>query len=360
MKSSTNFRRQIVRQSLSLISAIVLALVIGLLMLAMDGFTPAEVLKGAYAGTFSSDFRFANMISRLIIICLVALAAAVPFKAGIWNIGGDGQLAIGAFFAAFVGFSLSGLPKIIHLTLAISAGMLGGAFWASIPTYLRFKFKANEIVTTIMMNYLASLITAYLVNYPFRAPGSSNAETPVIAESATLMSMVPLSNLNTGLYLSIAAFLIILFLDRKTIWGYEWRILGANEEFGRCGGISDTRMRFLSMCIGGALAGLAGSILVLGAYHKFILGMGGTVGLNGVLIALIAANSPELILFVSMIFAFLQSSAVGMQAKLGVAIELSDILQSVIILMVITRSKIWAVISKIFPHRDKGDYDSNN
>ena len=357
MKTIKKSQKQVFRQSFSLISAILLALAIGLLLLAVDGFSPAEVIKGAYDGTLSSNFRFANMIARLVIIVLAALAAAIPFKAGIWNIGGDGQLVIGAFCAAFAGLSVTGMPKVLHISIAIGAGMLGGAFWAAIPTFLRFKFNANEIVTTIMMNYLAVQLTSYLVNYPFRAPGSSNAETVVVADSATLKTLVPLSNLNAGIYIAVAVFLVVLFIDRKTIWGYEWRILGANDEFGRCGGVRDTRMRFLAMCIGGALAGLAGAILVLGAYHKFILGMGGSIGFNGVLIALIAANNPVLIVFISLIFAFLQSGSVGLEAKLGVATEISDILQSVIILLVITRNKLWSLITKVF-HRKKDHYDS--
>ncbi|MHB8857281.1 MAG: ABC transporter permease [Bellilinea sp.] len=350
MKSTGSVRRQILQHTLSFFSAILAALILGLLLLWLDGKTPRDVLNSAFTSTFASNFRFANMVSRLLTIVLVALASAIPFKAGIWNIGADGQLAIGGFSAALIGFSLTGLAPAIHIPLAILAGMLGGAIWAAIPALLRLRFRANEIVTTIMMNYLALLLTGYLVNYPFRAAGSANAETPLVQDSAILTRMVPLSNLSTGLFLAIIAFLVIYFLDRKTTWGYEWRVLGANEEFGRYGGVSDKKMRFLAMCLGGALAGLAGSILVLGVYHKFILGMGGSVGFTGILIALIAANSPALILVVSMIFAILQSSMVGMESKIGVATEFSDIVQSLIILMVITRSKLWSTISKIRPH----------
>jgi simple sugar transport system permease protein len=292
------------------------------------------------------------MLSRLLVIILVALAAGVPFKAGIWNIGGDGQLAVGGFCTALVGIYLTGLPPVVHVALAVLAGMLCGALWAAIPAFLRLKFKANEIVTTIMMNYLATLLTGYLVNYPFRAPGSSNAETALVQDPAMLARMVPLSNLSTGIFLALAAFLIIWFIDWKTRWGYEWRMLGANEEFARYGGVKDKLMRFLAMLIGGALAGLAGAIMVLGMYHKYMLNMGGGVGFNGVLIALIAANSPFLILIVSIIFALLQSGMVGLESKLGVATEFSNILQSVIILLVITRAKVWAPIAKFLNHRE--------
>ena len=352
MKASTSIRKQVFQQTLSLVTAIFAAILIGLLLLSIDGFSPIAILNSSYSSSFSSSYRFANTIARLITIVLVALAAAVPFKAGIWNIGGDGQLTIGAFASALVGFSFNGLPPVLHITLAVLAGMVCGALWALIPAYLRLKFRANEIVTCIMMNYLALLVTEYLVNYPFHAPGSANAETVLVKASATLSQLVPMSNLNAGIFLAIGAFIVIYFLDRYTTWGYEWRVLGANEEFARYGGVNDNRMRGFAMAIGGALAGLAGSILVLGVYHKFVANIGSGIGFTGVLIALIAANSPILILFVAMIFSILQSSAVGMQSKLGVAVEFNDIIQSIIILMVITRSKFWSVITKFISHRN--------
>ena len=291
--------------------AVLLALLLGVLLLRVDGFSPGEVLSAAEWGIASSDYRMANTIARMTIIVLAALAAAVPFSAGVWNIGGDGQLVMGAFAAAFVGFTITGVPIWVHLPLAILAAMLGGAAWAAIPALLRLKFDANEIVTTIMMNYLAVLFTDYLVNYPFREPGSPSAQTVLMPESATLPKLVSMSNLNAGLFLIIAAFLVIVFLIRGTVWGYEWRVLGSNEHFGRYGGVKDDRMRFLSMCVGGALAGLAGGILVLGVYHRFLINISGGVGFNGVLIALIAANSPILVMVISAIFALVQSGRGG-------------------------------------------------
>jgi len=347
MSASSRIRRGALRQALSFASAIGLALVMGLVMLALDGFAPGDVASSVFSSTFASDFRFANMVSRLVVIVLVALAAAVPFKAGIWNIGGDGQMTVGGFVAAVVGFYVTGLPPVVHIGLAVAAGMVGGALWASIPAFLRLKYKANEIVTTIMMNYLATLLVGYLVNYPFRAPGSANAETSLIQGTAVLTRLVTLSNLSAGIYLALAAFLAICVVDWMTSWGYEWKVLGANDEFARYGGVRETKMRFLAMAIGGGLAGLAGSIQVLGMYYKYTLGMGGGVGFTGVLIALIASNSPIVILIVSMIFAFLVSGTVGLEARLGLATEFSSILQSVIILVVITRSRLWGAISAL-------------
>lgn len=351
MINTHKLRNTILQQGLAFISVILLAFVLGLVMLALDGFAWRDVITSVFSSTFATNFRFANMLSRLILITLVALAAAVPFKAGIWNIGGDGQLTVGGFFTALVGVYVTGLPPVLHISLAVLAGLVGGALWAAIPAWLRLKYKANEIVTTIMMNYVATLLVGYMVNYPFRDPGAGQAETSLIQPTAILTRLVPLSNLSSGIYLALVAFLIICFLDWKTSWGYEWKLLGANEEFARYGGVKDNHMRFLAMIIGGALAGLAGAICVLGMFYKYTYGMGGGIGFTGVLIALIAANSPILILIVSSIFAFLSSGVVGLEARLGVATEFSSILQSVIILLVITRAKLSSSITNIFKSR---------
>ncbi len=351
MKATNDSRKQALQQTLSVLSSIAVALLLGFILLALDGHTPNEVLSGAYSSTFSTDYRLANLTARLITIVLVALAAAIPFKTGIWNIGGDGQLLVGAFASALVGIYVSGVPAVLHLTLAIAAAFLGGALWAAIPGFIRLKYNANEIVTTIMMNYLAALFTGYLVNYPFHAPGSANSETPEILGTAVLSRLVPMSNLSIGLYITIIVFILIYFIEKKTAWGFEWRVIGANEEFSRYGGVNNKKMQFISMCMGGALAGLAGSILVLGNYHKFIAGLGGGVGFTGVLIAIIASNKPILILIIAAIFAILRNSIIGMESKLGIAVEFSDIIQAVIILMVITRTKLWSAVTKIFSHR---------
>ncbi len=351
MDEKKNIRREIFQQSFGFIAAILVAILFGLAILLLDGSNIADIFTSAVSSTFSSTFRFANMISRLVLIVLVALAAAIPFKAGIWNIGGDGQLLVGALCSALAGVYITGLPPVLHILLCVLAGMAGGALWALVPALLRLKYNANEIVTTIMMNYLATLFTNYMVNYPFRAAGASNAETELIQKSAYLQQLVPLSNLSAGLFIAAAVFLVIWFLDAKTSWGYEWKVLGANEEFARYGGVRDQQKRLLAMLIGGALAGLAGTILVLGVNHKFLSGLGGGIGFTGVLIAIIATNSPILILVVSAIFAFIQSSMIGLEAKLGIAPEFNDILQSVIILVVIIRSRIGSTLSKLFIHR---------
>lgn len=327
-----------------------LVLLLAFSILLFQGHSPADVLSAVYSGTLASDFRIANTLNRLALMTLVGLTAAVPFSAGIWNVGGEGQITIGAFAAALVGFSLSGLAAQIHVTLAILAAMLAGAVWAAIPAVLKLRFHANEIVTTIMMNYIAIQLTDYLANYPFRAPNSPSAETPRVLETAQFAKLISLSNLNTGIFAAIIIFIFIYYLVRKSALGYEWRTLGKNPLFARYGGIQSAQRQFLAMCVGGALAGLVGSILVLGIQRRFIVGIAGGLGFTGALIALVAVNSVLVVLVIAAGFALIQSSVLGMEGRLGVAVELSDILQSIIILLIIAREAIWSWFTRLVVH----------
>lgn len=345
--------RQFVRNS----AVILVAAFAMFAVLALEGHSPGEVLSSAYSSSLASDFRAASTLNRLVLLSLIGLAAAVPFSAGIWNVGGEGQITVGAFAAAIVGLNFDGTPPLLHVSLAIAAGMAAGALWAAIPAVLRLRYNANEIVTTIMMNYIGVLLTEYLANYPFRAAGSASAETERILPSAQLKTLVPLSNLNEGVFVAAAVFLAVTYLMRKSVMGYEWRILGTNDAFAEYGGIRSNRRRFWAMCIGGALAGLVGCILVLGMQRRFIVGIGGGLGFTGALIALIAANSAIVVLGIAVIFALVQSGAVGMEGKLGVPVEVSDVLQSTIILLLIARDAVWRAIERLLVIKRKNPSD---
>ncbi len=345
-----SLRTQIWKTSISFVSAIGAALMVGIGILLSQGFQLSEILQSIYSGTIARDYRIASTISQTTMLALIGLACAIPFRAGMWNVGGEGQITIGAFVAAYIGFSINGLPFYIHLPLAVLGAMLGGLLWALIPALLKVRFRANEILTTIMMNYVALYLTDYFANYPFRAPNSPSAETPRILETAKMDTLVSLSTLNSGIFLVIPLILLVYFMIHRSRLGYEWEVIGINPHFARYGGLRIARMQVLSMMIGGALAGLLGSILVLGIQRRFIVGISGGLGFTGALMALIAFNSVPIVLLIAFIFAFIQSGMVGLQARLGVPIELSDILQSLMILLINTRQ----AIMKIFISRWDG------
>lgn len=347
-----NFSHRLqLRQSVLMTLTILLALGLGLLVLALDGFAPDSVIRAGYQGIFGSSQRAANALARITIIALLGLTAAVPFSAGIWNIGGEGQLVIGAICAALIGLIFGYLPAGTGIVLSVLAAIAGGALWAAIPAVLKLKFRADEIVTTIMFNYLALLFTEYLANYPFRAPGSSSAETVVLSENAQLPGLVPLSMLSAGAIVAACAIVVIYILMKRAYIGYEWRVAGSNLSFARYGGVRVPRVQFASMLVGGGLAGLAGGILVLGVHHRFVLNIAGGMAFTGVLIAIIAANSPILVVALAGLFGLLLNATLGMESRIGVPVELSDVVSSTIIILILAREPIGSLFSRVFSRR---------
>lgn len=344
-------QRPRLRQGILMSLTILLALGLALLVLALDDYAPKSVILAGYRGIFGSTQRTANALARIIIIALLGLTAAVPFSAGIWNIGGEGQLVIGAMAAAFIGVKLGHLPAGMGIVLSVLASIAGGALWAAIPAALKLKFRADEIVTTIMFNYLALLFTEYLANYPLRAPGASSAETVGLAESAQLPSLVPLSMLSMGAFIAASAIILIYYLMKRAYIGYEWRVVGSNLPFARYGGVKVHRVQFASMLVGGGLAGLAGGILVLGVHHRFVLNIAGGMPFTGVLIAIIAANSPVLVVALAGLFGLLLNATLGMESRIGVPVELSDVVSSTIIILILAREPIGRLFGRIFSRR---------
>ena len=195
------------------------------------------------------------------------LAVAFAYRAGLFNIGAEGQVYIGAFAAAWVGFTFSNLPKLIHLPLAIVAGMLGGAIWAAVPGILKAKLGIHEVINSIMMNYIAYFLTDWLVLGPLRAVRGYPITR--VKASATLTRLMP-TRLTTAIYIALAAGLIVYLILWKTKLGYEIRAVGLNPTAAEYGGISVAKTMVIAMAISGALAGLAGMEQVLGLNNRFI------------------------------------------------------------------------------------------
>lgn len=332
------------------IFSMLIVFLIGIGVLLLQGYGLKDIVASVYSGTISRDYRIANLISQTSLLLLIGFACAIPFRAGVWNVGGEGQITIGAFVSAWIGFSLEGLPSYFHIPLSILGGMIGGLLWALIPGILKTRFRANEILTTIMMNYIAVYLTEYLANYPFRAPNSPSAETPRILETARLYNLVSLSTLNNGIFIVIPLIFVMYILTNHSKFGYELKVVGLNQNFAKYGGLRIYQIQLVSMMIGGAIAGLLGSILVLGIQRRFIVGIAGGLGYTGALMALISANSVIIVILMSFIFAFIQSSMVGLQARLSVPVELSDILESLIVILIITQKSIIKSISNCLPN----------
>jgi ABC-type uncharacterized transport system permease subunit len=260
------------------------------------------------------------------------LAVALGFRAGLFNIGVEGQLFVGAIFSAFVGYSITGLPAIIHIPLALAAGMLGGALWGFIPGWLKAKTGGHEVINTIMMNYVAFRLSDWLLTGPMKKPDSFNPISPTIAESAMLPRFFasPI-RFHFGFFLSLGmAWLVYWFLFR-TKWGFDLRTVGANPNAARYAGMNILGSTLLAMSLSGGLAGLAGTNEVLGLNHNLAMAFSAGYGFDAIALALLGKSHPVGVVLASLMFGTLRNGATRMQVAAGIPIDIISILQALIL-----------------------------
>jgi simple sugar transport system permease protein len=314
--------------------AIVLAFLVGAIVILINKQNPLLAYLALFQGAFGKPYKIANTLQRAVPLTLTGLSVAVAFKAGVWNIGSEGQLYLGAFAAAWVGFTFSGLSWVLLIPLAILAGIIGGGIGGFLPGIMKARYDMHEVITTIMLNSVCILFTGYLVNYPFKAAQGQLGATEKIALAARLTRLVRLSKLNSGIFFTIGIVVLMYYLMRKTSIGYEWKMLGENLLFARYIGMNSGRQVVVVMIMSGALAGIAGAFEVLGVHYRFIETISPGYGYDGILVAMIAMYHPLGVVLVALMFGALKVGALPMEQFSNVPSELIDVLQSIIILFV--------------------------
>jgi simple sugar transport system permease protein len=262
-------------------------------------------------------------------LILTGLAVGVGFKAGLFNIGGTGQVLMGGFFAALVGAAIADLPVPIAVTIAVLVGAAGGALYGMIPGALKAFTGAHEVVSTIMLNSLAAFVIVGLVNDVFKIVGPSFARTADVGNAA--MPILFGRNGHFGIFIALALVPLTYFLLYRTTLGFEIRTTGANPSAARYAGMGPRRLIILTMSLCGMFAGLAGTleILLLGYYPAVF---GTTIGFAGITVALLGRSHPFGILFAALLLGAMRAGAPNMQIQAGVPVEIIDVIQGVILL----------------------------
>jgi len=284
------------------------------------------------AGTWS------NLISSLVYtipLGFTGLAIAFSYSAGIFNIGAEGQLQLGALMTAVVATGTAFSSSFIQVPVALIAGAVVGALWALIPGLLKAYKGFNEIVVTMLMNYIAILLVNYFLEGPMKAPHSFYPQTRPFVKTSWLQDLVPNSDLHYGFFLLIALFFIVWIVLFKTPLGFKIRAVGFNPEGARYAGIKVKRIMVLSMVVSGALAGLGGSVEVMGVYRRVAEGFSPGYGFDAIAVALLANLNPIGVFFSAFFFGALRNAASGLQVDLGVPISFIHIVQALAILFVI-------------------------
>ena len=325
--------RELLRNSIPQIIAVLFALLIGAIVLTVTGHSPIEAYAAVLVGAFGDIYGIGQTFTQATPIIFTALAFLFSYKCGLFNIGAEGQLLVGGLTAALVGISASGLPIFIHLPLALIAGAAGGALWGFFPAVLKAKLGANEVITTLMLSYVALYITSYIVNYPLKAPGMVPQTVP-IAASAELPGILPPTQLSASFIIALISAGIVAYMLERTTIGYEIRAIGLNTKASESGGIDIKKGIILALVISGALAGLGGAGEILGVHHRFIDGFSPGYGWDGLAVALIGGLNPYGAIFAAVFFGALRSGGQAMSRSTGVPLDIVFILQALVILFV--------------------------
>jgi simple sugar transport system permease protein len=302
----------------------------------LSGANPADAFAALFQGAFTNRNALPETLVATTPYIFLGLAVALGFRAGLFNIGAEGQFYLGAVFGVFVGFRLHGLPGLLHVTLAVLAGMLGGLIWGTIPGVLKARFGAHEVITTIMLNYIAFLLTDWLINNkgPMADLHASAPKTPHIDPAAQLPILLPDSRLHAGLLLALLAVPVVWFLLERTTVGFRVRAVGLNATAARASGISVGWTIVAVMAISGALAGLAGADEILGVEHYMPASFSVGYGFDAIAVALLARSNPWGILPAALLFGAMRSGAGFMQLETQVSSDLVSIVQATVIMFV--------------------------
>ena len=312
------------------ITAILLALLIGGIILITSGANPFAAYVALFRGAFGNSAAIGRTLEKATPLILGGLAVAFAFKAALFNIGGQGQLLMAAIFAGYLGFSLSGLPFIVHMPLALIGGALAGAAFGAIPGALKTYTGANEVITTIMLNYVAINITDYLADGPWKDEGIV-ARTPEVLETAVIPTW---ANIPLGFFIACVVAIGIWYLLYHTTLGYEIRTVGLNPNAAQYAGVKVARTVILTMTISGFLAGLGGAIETLGVVGRFQPGFNLGLGFDGITVALLGKTSPIGVIPAALLVGAMQAGSSQMQFDADVPFQIIDVIQALILFFV--------------------------
>ncbi|HDN04742.1 MAG TPA: ABC transporter permease [Chloroflexi bacterium] len=297
---------------------------------------PSKIIAALQSGESEAIRRAFNPFFESLVVStpyiFAGLAVALGFRVGLFNIGAEGQLFIGAATTVTAAIYLEGLPAIVHIPVSLLAGFVGGGLWGFIPGWLKAATGGHEVINTIMMNYIAFRLSEYLLRGPLKNPDGYTPVSAPIQESAKLVRLFdsPI-RFHIGFFIALfVAFLVYLFLF-KTTWGYTLRTVGSNPRAAKYAGMSIIRSTVVAMFLSGGLAGLAGANEVLGVNHNLALAFASGYGFDSIALALLGKSHPMGVVLAAILFGFLRNGAIQMQVLAGVPVDIISILQAFIL-----------------------------
>ncbi len=332
--------RAFAAQALPSVIALAGALVVSGVFIWVSGHSPWLALSAVLQGAFGSADSLSEVGVKTCPLLLCGLAIAVSFRAGVWNIGVEGQLLLGALAMAALGRQLGPLPAAVTLALYLGAAAMAGAAWAGIAAVLKLRRNVSEVISTIMLNFIALLFISYLVQGPLMEAGGRYPQTDALTDGLMLPRLFAGHRVHLGLVVALLAAGVLQFLLFRTVAGFEMRAAGANPQAARLAGINVGRRLLLALMLSGALAGLAGAIEVSGVtrrlYERFSPGWGFT----GIAVGLLGRLSPAGVVVAAVFFGALDAGSNAMQRVAGVSSVLVSVIQATVILFLVTLERV--------------------
>ncbi len=314
--------------------AVVLALLVGSILILSAGANPIEAYRVLFGEAFFDRFGFGTTLVKMSPILLAGLAVAIPLRAGLFNVGAEGQIYLGALFSSVAALYLPEMNAILHLSICVLAGMTGGALWALIPALLKTYRGINEVIVTLLLNYVAIHLVSFAAGGPMMeegAPYPYSAEIP----SALFLPLILLpTDAHAGVLVGLVLALILHVGMHYTSFGFAMNTVGLNPQAAQYAGMPVKRQMILAMMIGGALAGLAGTFEVLGVKYRLFHNFSNGYGFDGIVVAFMASANPILVPIAALFLSGLKAGAQLMQRAIGIQSTVVDAIQGLVVMFV--------------------------
>jgi general nucleoside transport system permease protein len=316
------------------VAAVVIGLAILAAGLAAAGYDARTALGALWAGAFGSWYAFTSAtLVRAVPLTLIGLGIAIAFRGGAFNIGAEGQFYAGAIAATWVGLHVAGRPPILAITALLLAAALAGAAWITVPVWLKLRFGVIEVISTLLLNFVAESLVSLMVQGPLQERGHIYPQSDPIAESARL-PLIGGTRLHAGFLLALAAALILWFLFTRTLWGFRLRAVGVGPRAAEVSGrIDSQRMSAVALLLSGAMAGLAGGVEVSGVSYALFQNLSPGYGFTGIAVALLGGLNPVGVLVAGILFGALEAGAGAMQRDAGVPAVAVYVVEAAIIIV---------------------------
>jgi len=335
-----------VKKLISFIHYPLVLIAVAILLIIASGANPVQALSIFWNGIFGNKNSFCEVFVKATPLILTGLACAVAFRTGFFNIGAEGQFYIGAVAASAIALRCDFLPPVLRVICAFAAGFIAGGLWSLIAAIFKLKFKISEIIVTIMLTYIATNFVGIAVRTFLQDPAGNMPQSEKLENALVLAKVLKGTRLHIGFFIALALAAIVWLLMDKTTWGYELRVVGFNPRAAQCCGISVTGGVVRAAMLSGGLAGLAGVIEVLAIQKKLLESFSADCGYTGVLIALLAANKPQLVPAVAIIYAAVTVGASTMQRRAGVPSAMVNVLIGFAVVLLLMRSMMQANAKK--------------